>query len=261
MKCASMGTRLVTIPFSHYCEKARWALDRAGVPYVEEPHVPMFAWGPALRAGRGKTVPVLVADDEVLTESHDILAWVDRRVPDAALYPKDIASEAEALEAMFDKKIGPAARRLAYHALMKDPAAIRDLFVARAPAWERIATRALMPVMIGMMKKGLKIDDDGAARSEKQLAEAFAEIDVRLDASGGPWLFGDRFTAADITLAALMTPLVVPDSFADAHLCASMLTSEPARSMVARHRETRVGRLVLAAYEKERAFKASLRAS
>ena len=120
-----MGTRLVTIPFSHNCEKARWALDRARVPYVEEPHVPMFAWGPALRAGRRRTVPVLVADDEVLTESHDILAWVHRRAPDAALYPDDIASEVEELEAMFDEKVGPAARRLAYHALMKDPSAIR----------------------------------------------------------------------------------------------------------------------------------------
>jgi len=31
--------RLVTIPISHYCEKARWALERAGVPYREERHV------------------------------------------------------------------------------------------------------------------------------------------------------------------------------------------------------------------------------
>ena len=24
---------LITIPISHYCEKARWALDRAALPY------------------------------------------------------------------------------------------------------------------------------------------------------------------------------------------------------------------------------------
>ena len=129
---------------------------------------------------------------------------------------------------MFDEKVGPAARRLAYHALMKDPSAIRDLFMNRAPAWERAATRAFMPVMIRMMKRGLKIDDAGAARSEAQL------------------------TAADLTLASLMTPLIVPQSFADAHLCASMLASGPARAMVARHRETPAGRFVLRAYEKER---------
>ena len=31
--------RLITIPISHYCEKARWALDRAGLAYREERHV------------------------------------------------------------------------------------------------------------------------------------------------------------------------------------------------------------------------------
>jgi len=28
--------RLITIPISHYCEKARRALDRTGLPYREE---------------------------------------------------------------------------------------------------------------------------------------------------------------------------------------------------------------------------------
>ena len=30
---------LITIPISHFCEKARWALERAGLPYREERHV------------------------------------------------------------------------------------------------------------------------------------------------------------------------------------------------------------------------------
>lgn len=247
-----MRARLITIRFSHYCEKARWALDRARVDYVEEPHVPMFAWAPALRAGRSKTVPVLVADAEVLTQSHDILAWVHRRSPSVGLYPKDVASEVEALESLFDKKVGPAARRLAYYALMKDQGVIRDLFLHSASGWEGPATKALLPVMIGMMKRGLKIDDAGAARSEAQLASVLTEVESHLEKSGGPWLFGDRFTAADVTFASLMTPIIVPPSFADAHLCASMLESEPARSMVARRRESRAGTFVLRAYEKER---------
>ena len=36
---ASTPARLITIPISHYCEKARWALDRAGIGYREERHV------------------------------------------------------------------------------------------------------------------------------------------------------------------------------------------------------------------------------
>ena len=247
-----MAARLVTIPFSHYCEKARWALDRAGIEYVEEPHLPMFAWGPALRAGKKKTVPVLVADEDVVTDSHDILVWADRRAPSLDLYPEDIASEVRELEALFDRKVGPSARRIAYHALMKEPSSLRDLFLRRAPAWERAMTRVALPMMIRMMRSGLKIDDAGAARSRTQLDGALAEVDARLEKSGGPWLFGDRFTAADLTLASLMTPLVVPPTFADAHLCPTMMENDSARTMVETQRETRVGRFVLDAYEKER---------
>jgi hypothetical protein len=54
-----------------------------------------------------------------------------------------------------------------------------------------------------------------------------------------------------------MTPLIVPPTFADAHLCPNMLASEPARSMVARHRDEPAGRFVLRAYEDERSLRAS----
>ena len=43
--------RLITIPISHYCEKARWALERAGLPYREERHVQGIHRLAARRAG------------------------------------------------------------------------------------------------------------------------------------------------------------------------------------------------------------------
>lgn len=248
-----MRPRLITIPFSHYCEKARWALDRADVAYVEEAHVPMFAWAPALRAGRSRTVPILVIDEERLTDSHAIVAHVHRRAPAVGLYPEGIAREVEALEARFDDKLGPAARRLAYHALMTEPRIVRELFVLEASRIEALATRALLPIMIGMMRRGLKIDDAGATRSEKQIAPVLDDVAARLAKSGGPWLFGDRFTAADLTLASLMTPLTVPPSFTDKHLCKSMMDVDAPRALVERYRETDAGRFTLRAYETERA--------
>ncbi len=70
-----MTARLVTIPISHFCEKARWALDRAGVEYVEHPHLQPVHVVAARLAGGGRTVPVLVTDEgEVLGESGSHLA-------------------------------------------------------------------------------------------------------------------------------------------------------------------------------------------
>ena len=71
--------RLVTIPISHYCEKARWALERAGIPYREERHVQGIHRIASRRAGGAGTVPVLVTPDGPLGESDEILAWIDER--------------------------------------------------------------------------------------------------------------------------------------------------------------------------------------
>ena len=38
----SQSHRLITIGPSHYCEKARWALDFFGVIFSEEPHRPVL---------------------------------------------------------------------------------------------------------------------------------------------------------------------------------------------------------------------------
>src|SRR5665648_147371 len=67
---------LVTIPISHYCEKARWALDRAGVPYRERRHLQGLHRVAVRRAGGGLTAPVLVDDGRVLAESALILSLI-----------------------------------------------------------------------------------------------------------------------------------------------------------------------------------------
>ena len=65
--------RIMTIGPSHYCEKARWALDFFGVSYDEEPHPPIIHRGWSLRTGGGRTVPILYAGERVIGDSTDIL--------------------------------------------------------------------------------------------------------------------------------------------------------------------------------------------
>jgi glutathione S-transferase len=77
---------LVTIPFSHFCEKARWALDHARVDYQEEGHVPLLHRRAVARlSGRAGSVPVLVLDgDGVLDDSPLIVRWTVSCCPSAA---------------------------------------------------------------------------------------------------------------------------------------------------------------------------------
>ncbi len=142
---ASAPARLVTIPISHYCEKARWALDRAGIAYREERHVQIVHRVASRRAGGGGTVPVLVAPEGVFAQSADILAYADRH--GAQLYPDALRDEVTALERDFDADLGPEGRRWMYFHLLPR----KDIGVAYnctgVPAWERRA----FPVMLGAM--------------------------------------------------------------------------------------------------------------
>jgi glutathione S-transferase len=204
--------RLVTIPISHYCEKARWALARAGVAYREERHVQGIHRIAARRAGGGSTVPVLVTPDEAIGESREILAWVDRRTPpQRRLFPVEQAprSEVEALCARFDDELGPRGRRLMYVHLLDDRPLAMGFNNEGVPAWERRTLRAGWPLFERIIRRvldirpGIEVDDEAAVWREFDFVAA-------LLADGRPHLCGERFSAADLTFAALSAAVVVP---------------------------------------------------
>jgi glutathione S-transferase len=206
---------LITIPISHYCEKARWVLDRAGIPYREKRHIQGVHQIAARRAGGGNTVPVLVTPDGVLSESADILAWVDERTPpDRRLFPADAEarSEVEALCRRFDEKLGPHGRRLMYIHVLKDKELVLGFNNAGVPGWEDKAIRIGWPVALRFAKHRLDITP-GIERQDE--ATVWREFDFAADvlADGRPYLVGDRFSAADLTFAALAGPMVVPPEY------------------------------------------------
>lgn len=210
------SARLITIPFSHYCEKARWALDACGVAYDEEGHLPMFHYTATLRAGAKRTVPALIVKDgggkQVIPDSTPIIAYADSKRP-GTLLPADAAQrdEALALEDAFDRQLGPATRRWTYNELIhrKD---LDHVLLHGIPRWERVALRAARPVAVAYLKRGLKIDAAGVERSRQKIDEAFANVGAYLG-DGRRYLVGNRFTVADLTFAALAAPILLPPQY------------------------------------------------
>ena len=206
---------LVTIPISHYCEKARWALDRAGIPYEERPHLQLIHRFAARRAGGGSTVPVLICADGVLAESSDILAFADAHGPEGSrIYPADAdrAAEVRALESDFDERLGPEGRAWMYHQLHDR----RDLAVeygcTGVPAWERRLMPLTYPLMIRLIDRFLEITPASARRSEDAVRATFDEVGERLG-DGRRYLCGDEFTAADLTFSALAAAVLMPPDY------------------------------------------------
>lgn len=210
--------RLITIAFSHYCEKARWALDRADIDYIEDAHLPVFSYIPLVRAGATRTAPALVTGDgRVLVDSTDILRWCDENARAGAraepLFPSG-DTDVEALEDEFDRHLGPATRRLGYFFLLDDKPATLDVMGKHGPRWERVLGKASRPLAAALLRRGLRIDKAGAERSRAVIDRTFAEVGERL-ADGRRYLCGDHLTAADLTFASLAAPVLLPDQYSD----------------------------------------------
>jgi glutathione S-transferase len=208
--------RLITIPISHYCEKARWALDRAGVAYVERPHLQGIHVIASKRAGGQGTTPVLVTDDAgVLGESADIVSYADAHGPRAlGLYGDgnghgDQRAEIEALQRDFDEVLGPDGRLWMYQHLLERPDLAERYGCAGVPAWERRALPRLYRLMARLIRDKLGVSAEAAVQSERRVDETFDRVAARL-ADGRPYLVGDRFSAADLTFAALAGALLMP---------------------------------------------------
>ena len=229
--------RLITIAPSHYCEKARWALDHAGLPFTEEAHIPLVHAFHTMRSTRrqSRTVPILVTPDELLTESTDIVRFADRHV-DAArrLYPDDQRPAVDELVASFDRTIGPLTRRLAYCHVLDHPQLFVSLMAAGVSPAERSVLRVAHPLQRRLLRRLFRISDRVRRELPGRLDEALAPA-AQLLADGRPYLTGDRFTAADLTLVALLQPVLLLREPDLARLPADIA------GLVARYRATPVG--------------------
>jgi glutathione S-transferase len=204
--------RLVTIPISHYCEKARWALERAGIPYREERHVQGVHRIAARRAGGGRTVPVLVTPDGALGESEEILLWVDDRTPpEQRLFPADPGERAEVMQLSrrLDERLGPTGRRLMYVHMLAQPKLMLTFNNQGVPRWEDRLMRTGWPVIVRWARRELGITPGIEVDDEAAVWEEFDRV-AGLLSDGREYLCGDSFGAADLTFAALSAPLVVP---------------------------------------------------
>ncbi len=210
-----MRGRLITIPISHFCEKARWALDRAGTDYVERPHLQLVHVLAARLAGGGTTVPVFVSGGgEVLAESADILRWADTQVTtERRLYPEGtVGADAAALEARLDSEFGPDGRLWMYHGTLPVVQQLRPWALAGVPRWERLVFSSSGPLVSMAIRRYVGVDAAAAAAALERIDRVFDDIAARLT-DGRPFLLGDRFTAADLTFAALAAPMLLPAQY------------------------------------------------
>ena len=205
-----MAVVLHQFNFSHFNDKARWALSYKGVEYTRETYLP-GPHMPAIRKLSGQTsTPVLDWHGKVIAGSAAIIAHLELAAPSPALIPADerLAQQALALQARFDKEVGPATRTVLFAALAEEAGYMTSMFGAGKNALKRLGYRTVFPLAKGMIKRGNNVTPESIAARKDVTQKALNEVARATEDTG--YLVGDSFSVADLTAACFFAPLANP---------------------------------------------------
>ena len=195
--------KLVTFGNSHYCEKARWALDWHDIAYDEINWPPGVHLLLAKRCGaKGSSLPILLDGRTVVQGSCAIIDWADQQTQDTAR--QLTLADARAIEQRADDIIGVHVRRLAYAELLpRYPELVKPALFGKTSGLQRLAGNLMWPLSRRIMLRMHSITPEAAAESRSILESELDWLDSMLS-DNRRYLAGDRFSRADITVASLL---------------------------------------------------------
>lgn len=273
--------QLLTIPYSHYVEFARWSLLLGNKPFEENWYMPGQHVLPLLSlrvAGKKKhlssssfvtksgrdpatisekkanqsrstAVPALVKPNgEVLTDS-----WMIAN--DSGLLPLTDPT----LKKMYDEELGPLARQFAYNFLLKpEHRQSWDDLLKYMQGWLWLILyfflgtyiHSIMAKVFGLGKQDL------FAKCENDLNDLFERIAKERLPKNSRYINGEEISVEDIALCSLASPALIPEKY-----CGGCFTpifndciakDKEFLSRLEKYRATPVGKYVLQFYEENR---------
>ncbi len=203
---------LAIFAISHYCEKARWALDYLGVDY----QLKYLAPGPHIKFARAQGVadtslPILVDGKFALQGSAQIIDWAQLQGSDSE---RNLIAEDDQvcreIEQRLDKVCGVHVRRYYYaDALVTQPETVKPMFARYLPWHQRLVLHFAWKEICRRMIRGMDLGAEQGLESRKIVEAELDWLDGLL-ADGRQYLLGDHFSRADLSAAALLSPLAMP---------------------------------------------------
>ncbi len=202
---------LYVFAISHFCEKARWALDRSGIAYKLKYLAPGVHAQKAKRLGLDKSsVPILETEGEIIQGSSEIIDWVDANISNQALNltPNE---DSKSIEQRLDDKTGIHIRRYYYSESMLDcPETIKPIFKHGIPPHHKLLVDSIWSKVPAMMIRAMDLGPEQHLQSRAIVDTEMNWLDGLLT-DGRQYLTGDTFSRADLTAASLLSPIIMPD--------------------------------------------------
>ncbi|MBR8828611.1 MAG: glutathione S-transferase family protein [Gomphosphaeria aponina SAG 52.96 = DSM 107014] len=191
---------LLQFSTSHYCRKARLALGFKQIDYRVENLTPgkhIFQLKPLTGL---TTVPVLLpekpGEPAAIADSTRIFAYLEQYAPQPSFYPEK-PTQARLLEDWLDESIGTATRFVYYD--------------FRAGAGKSIDPSLASKLLINLVSFSYGITPATVQLAKARLKMAMEVLSVW---ENQPYLIGDGLSVADLTAAALLSPLaLIPEYY------------------------------------------------
>lgn len=204
---------LYVFAISHYCEKARWALDYLNIDYKVKMIAPGVHIKLAKKFGLDQTsVPILKVGKQAIQGSAAIISWAEKHTKSVkSLTPTEAQPHLDKVEKRLDDIIGVHVRRYYYsETLLNCPETVRPLFLRGIPLIHKFVIRQKWPMITALMIKRMDLGAVQRLESRDIVDTELLWLDGLL-ANDKTFLFGNSLSRADITAASLLAPLVSPE--------------------------------------------------
>jgi len=202
---------LYVFSISHYCEKAKWALDHLEINYEVNTLLPgqHIAFAKKLGLKRG-SLPILQAGGEIIQGSSLIIDWAET-VTDRDLLPS--ANKTVHIEKRLDDILGVHLRRQFYsEAMVEFPATVKPMFMYGLNNIDKLKLSFIWPIIRKKMIPAMDLGYEQGLASRAMVEAELAWLDGQL-ADGNRYLVNNQFSRADITAASLLAPIVLPAQY------------------------------------------------
>ncbi len=142
----SAAMKLLEFPHSHYCEKARWALQYKGLQFKAVAILPGLHLLTVRRHAPQTFVPVLLLKERVVQGAGEIIDYLEEVCPSPGLTPADSELElCRFYEKDLAERLGVTIRQILYQRLLAYPDFIRYCFTQNMPGYKKVIFRLLYP--------------------------------------------------------------------------------------------------------------------
>lgn len=204
---------LYIFAISHYCEKARWALDYLDIDYEIRHTAPGLHQLIAKKLGAPRSsLPILVADGQLVQGSAEIINWADSigATDSKRLTPDSVRRECLEMEKRLDDIAGVHTRRYYYsEALVDHPETVRPIFTKDLPIMQKLLVGGTWSLVRKLMIDRMDLGPEQGQDSKRIVHGELSWLDGMLS-DGRHFLVGEQLSRADVAAASLLAPLAAP---------------------------------------------------